>query len=280
MTGGTGPQPAEDPARATAPQMRSGRVEEANRATQGFRLEAYGSYAPSMGRDTREDGAETNYYGRQLVRRHFPRDCSARIVDLGCGDGSLLAVAAKTGYRQLSGVDLSAEHVAAAHRRGLMGVVQGDILTHLGNAADGSFDLVLTMDVIEHLTQSEALLLAREVHRVLAPMGQWVVHTPNGASPLFGRIRYGDLTHETAHTTSSMAQLFRLAGFERFDFFEDTPVVHGVASACRAVGWLFLRTLLRAALAVETGNAGASEVFSQNLLAIAAKRGAGSHDEG
>jgi len=248
--------------------------------TKAFRQEAYESYPSALGRIPTGSGVETNHYARRLVRQQFPPIRSARIVDLGCGDGALLASAAQLGYENLAGVDLAAEHVAAAHGRGLGGVVQGNAFSYLENTATGTVDLVLTMDVVEHLTRGEALLLAREIHRVLAPSGRWVVHTPNGASPLFGRVRYGDLTHETAYTTSSMAQLFRLAGFAEFRSHEDTPVVHGLVSAFRALGWLCIRAALRIILAIETGNTGRAEVFSQNLLAVAVKAGGrGTHGE-
>lgn len=238
----------------------------------GFREEAYAAYgAPvSSARDDRTQAEP--HYARRLIRRHFPSHRTARIIDLGCGDGTLLALAAREGYVNCAGTDLSPEQVRAARLRGLREICHENALTFIDRIPDGTVDVVVTMDVLEHLTRDEALRLAKGIQRVLRPSGRWLIHVPNGTSPLHGRIRYGDLTHETAYTTSSLAQLLRLAGFREFAFHEDTPVAHGLKSALRALAWRVARTAVRAFLAVETGNSGRGEVFSQNLLAIATKR--------
>ena len=237
-----------------------------------FREEAYGSYASSLGRPVAGRNRDQSHYARRLIRRHFPRERTARIVDLGCGDGTLLSTAATEGYSNSVGIDLSPEQISAAQLRGLHAVRQEDAFGFVERTPDGTVDVVLTLDILEHFTRDEVLRLAKGIQRILSTSGRWLIHVPNGSSPMHGRIRYADLTHETAYTTSSLAQLLRLAGFREFTFYEDTPVVHGVKSAVRAFGWWIARALLRTFLAIETGNSGATEVFSQNLLAVAVKR--------
>jgi SAM-dependent methyltransferase len=168
-------------------------------------------------------------------------------------------------------VDRSPEQVAEAKRLGINGVVEGDILEYLGSTSDASQDVVLAFDVIEHFTREELLPLVDEVHRVLKPGGRWIIHTPNGESPLSNRIRYGDLTHEQAFTRTSLGQLLLSSGFRSLECYEDTPVVHGVASALRFIVWKAIRGMLRVYLAAETGNSGASAIFTQNLLAVAVR---------
>jgi SAM-dependent methyltransferase len=211
-------------------------------------------------------------YLKRLVERHFPADRAARILDLGCGSGALIAVARDAGYRTLEGVDHSAEQVALAERLGIAGVRQGDLVEALDAAAPDSLDLVVLFDVLEHFPLDEGLALLERTAAALAPGGRVLLHVPN-AEALFGaRIRYDDLTHETAFTPRSIAQLLALSGFAGTRVFEDRPAVHGIRSAGRALVWALVRALLRLALAAETGDSGRTAVFSQNLLATGEKR--------
>lgn len=215
--------------------------------------------------------APRSHYLRRLIRCHFPADKDAAILDLGCGHGTLLYFARCAGYRNLHGVDGSSEQVAAARRLGISGVEEGDLRETLAAQADASLDMVVAFDVIEHFTRDELLPLVDQVCRVLKPGGSWIIHVPNGESPFFGTIRYGDFTHELAFTRISLGQLLLSSGFSGVRCFEDTPVVHGAKSALRWVLWKVFRGLLRLYVAAETGDTGSAHIFSQNLLAIAKK---------
>jgi 2-polyprenyl-3-methyl-5-hydroxy-6-metoxy-1,4-benzoquinol methylase len=206
-----------------------------------------------------------------FVRRHFPPDRDAAIIDLGCGHGALLHCARRLGYRNLAGVDRSAEQVARAQRLGIDGVRQGGLMEALSAMADASHDAVITFDVIEHFHKAELLPFADQVIRVLRPRGTWLIHTVNGGSPLFGRVRYGDFTHETAFTEESLRQLLMSSGFASVKCYEDVPVAHGARSAIRWLLWKTIRGALRLWLAVEVGDTGRHAIFTQNLIAVAAK---------
>jgi 2-polyprenyl-3-methyl-5-hydroxy-6-metoxy-1,4-benzoquinol methylase len=208
-------------------------------------------------------------YHRQLIRRHFPPNRDAAILDLGCGHGSLIYLARQKGYANIAGVDRSPEQVAEARRLGIEGVVEGDILEYLSGTANESQDVVITFDVIEHFTRDELLPFVDEVRRVLREGGRWLIHTPNGESPFSNRIRYGDLTHEQAFTRTSLGQLLLSSGFRSLECYEDEPVIHGAISAVRFVLWKGIRAMLRLYLAAETGNSGRTAIFTQNLLAVA-----------
>ena len=209
-------------------------------------------------------------YLQRLIRQHFPVERETRILDLGCGAGQVLLVAKELGYQQLSGVDISPEQVLRAHAAGLHEVRCGDLMETLRATPDGSYDVVLSFDVIEHFTKDELLPFLDEVHRVLRAGGRWIVHAPNGGAPFGGMVRYGDFTHELAFTPSSLRQLLTTAGFQSVACFEDEPVPHGVKSAARWAIWKGVRTMLRVWVAAETGSLDRG-VFSQNLLAVAVK---------
>lgn len=241
--------------------------------TDTYRTRIYSHYvqarAQALAPDTLAGLAPRSHALRRLIEQHFPADKSAAVLDLGCGHGALLHFAREAGYTNLRGVDGSTEQVAAARRLGIPGVEQGDLRDVLAAQPDASVDVVIAFDVIEHFTRDELLPFVDEVRRVLKPGGRWIIHVPNGESPFFGGIRYGDMTHELAFTRSSLAQLLLASGFAEVRCFEDEPVVHGAKSAVRWLLWRGFRGLLRLYIAAETGDAGGGHIFSQNLLAVA-----------
>ena len=238
----------------------------------GYRARVYEDYLVSH----RKLGASRRGYLkpraaqlRKLIRTHFPKDRNIRIVDLGCGHGALLYFLHEAGYRNAFGVDCSPAQVSAAARIGVEGVRVGDLLETLDELADGSQNIIVSFDVIEHFEQDELLALVDKVLRKLKVGGRWIIHTVNAESPFFGRIRYGDLTHKLAFTQGSILQLLLTSGFGKVQCYEDRPVVHGLKSAVRLGLWKCMRMAMRLWLAVEVGESDAGVVLSQNILVVA-----------
>jgi malonyl-CoA O-methyltransferase len=100
-------------------------------------------------------------------------------LDLGCGSGAYLPALAER-CRDVVAVDLAHGYVrqATARQQGSMGVQGSAVALPF---RDGTFDLVLATEVIEHLPQPTALL--DEVERVLKPDGAFVLTTPNPLTP-------------------------------------------------------------------------------------------------
>jgi SAM-dependent methyltransferase len=208
---------------------------------------------------------------QNLIRRHFPPDKDAAILDVGCGHGALLHFVRQAGYHNLAGIDCSPAQVAAAGQIGVTGIIQGDVLQVLGSFPSESQDVVIAFDLIEHFTKDELLSCLDQIWRVLKTGGKLIIHAPNGASPFCGRIRYGDFTHELALTRDSLFQVCQVCGFSQVSCYEDQPVPHGIKSGIRWLLWKVIRGVLRGYIAVETGGADAGMIFSQNLFCVAIK---------
>jgi 2-polyprenyl-3-methyl-5-hydroxy-6-metoxy-1,4-benzoquinol methylase len=210
-------------------------------------------------------------YLRRLIKTHLPADRNIRVLDLGCGSGTILHFLIEAGYRNVFGIDTSAEQIAQARELGIGEVEQCDVFSFLQNAEGESYDVVIAFDIIEHLTKPELFELVGEIYRVLTPGGLWIAHAPNAEGVFGARIRYADLTHEQAFTRESIEQLGRVSGFRAVECLEDEPVIHGVKSMGRWLVWKSARALLRIYVMAETGDVGRGAVFSQNLLACARK---------
>ncbi len=112
----------------------------------------------------------------------------ARVLDLGCGDGAMLAHLQNsrgcTGY----GVEIADANVLACVKRGV-NVLQLNLDEGLSMFADASFDVVLQIDTLQHLRNAEVML--RETVRV-GRMGVVAfpnfAHWPNRLSVLQGRM--------------------------------------------------------------------------------------------
>jgi 2-polyprenyl-3-methyl-5-hydroxy-6-metoxy-1,4-benzoquinol methylase len=194
---------------------------------------------------------------------------NASILDLGCGDGSLLAYLAEQGYQNCHGVDCSREQVAIAAARGVSAEA-GNLFDELGRR-DSDCDLILAIDIIEHMTKPELARLGRLVAWALKPGGRFAVQTPNGEGLSHGNIVYGDLTHETIFNESSITQFFRVFGFEQITVREAGPIPHSVFGLVRYVGWRVLRLATQAASLIQTGRC--PRVLTAVLLASGHRTG-------
>ncbi len=240
-----------------------------------YRERIYAAYVTARDRPLAPDSidglAPRLPYFRKMIRRHFPTERDAVILELGCGHGALLYALRQAGYTNTRGVDGSSEQVDAARRLGVPGVSEGGVMDALRKTPDVSQDVVVAFDLIEHFAKDELIGLIDEVHRVLKSGGRWIIHVPNAESPFSGRIRHGDFTHELAFTRQSLAQVLLSSGFSAVRCFEDRPVPHGLKSLVRAGLWAVIRAGLLFYIAVETGPVDHQAVFSQNLLAVAVR---------
>jgi ubiquinone/menaquinone biosynthesis C-methylase UbiE len=111
-----------------------------------------------------------------LVRTHVT--ANSHVLDLGCGRGGVVELFWRD-VKLAAGLDPDVPSLAE-HRAPGMPVIRGRG-EHLP-FAEGSFDLVVCLWVLEHLERPEAVF--REVRRVLRPDGHFVFLTPNLRNPL------------------------------------------------------------------------------------------------
>ncbi len=112
----------------------------------------------------------------------------SHVLDLGCGDGALLALLREQRGCSGYGVELDDAQVQQCIKRGV-NVIQRNLEEGLSIFADGAFDVVLQLDTLQNLRNTEQML--RETVRV-ARIGivsfPNFAHWPNRLSVLQGRM--------------------------------------------------------------------------------------------
>lgn len=81
----------------------------------------------------------------------------SKVLDLGCGDGALLAYLAETKQITGRGIEISEEGVLACVRRGLS-VRQGNLQEGLADYPDKSFDVVTLSQTLRYLDRPSMIL--------------------------------------------------------------------------------------------------------------------------
>lgn len=99
----------------------------------------------------------------------------ARVLDLGCGGGALLARLRARGHTRLVGVELDEHALLACVRRGL-DVVQHDLEHGLPLFHDGQFDIVVLSQTLQSIVDTE-----RIIDEMLRVGGRAIVSFPNFA---------------------------------------------------------------------------------------------------
>jgi len=129
----------------------------------------------------------SDYHSRRAraIINLFPRLCGKRVLDVGCGGGFYSSAIAKGGgCREIILTDFSSVCVKAARLNMLEQVqfiAEGTVCDALNLPfRDRSFDLVLCVDVVEHLSNDQVFL--KQVSRVLRDGGMVVVATQNSSS--------------------------------------------------------------------------------------------------
>ncbi len=108
-----------------------------------------------------------------LKRRHLlDTDGMQRIVDLGCGTGLILEELSN--HIVPIGVDFSQKALTYSQRRGLEKLVCADV--NELPFEDESFNLVFALDLLEHISDDNHLLL--EMYRICEPGGHVLLTVP------------------------------------------------------------------------------------------------------
>lgn len=189
------------------------------------------------------------------------------ILDVGCGEGLMMAYLQMCGFTDVRGIDISSEQVELARAQGLAAQV-ADVFDYLQNTKT-SFKLIVALDFVEHFRKEELLTLFDLFYQCLTPGGWLVLQTPNGSAVAAGRIIYGDLTHSTILNPGAMRQLLQYHDFGEISFAETSPIGGSPRAIARRLIWQMTRTVANLVRQAETG--AGDPILTQNMICIARK---------
>ncbi len=139
-----------------------------------------------------------------------------RILEIGSGRGALVYKLQSLGH-SVTGTEVNPEYMAYAKEEYGLDLVPIKTDTPTLPFADGSFDVVASFDVFEHIPNTAEHVA--EVKRVLVPGGRYVLCTPNKLTNIpFEIIKEKSFTkykeyHCSLHTYWALKKRFQDAGF-------------------------------------------------------------------
>lgn len=158
---------------------------------------------------------------RMLVKKflslYLKNFSDKKLVDIGCGTGKFLEEIKnfKT-WDDLLGVDGSNDALNFTKKRNIALVKKADFEKKLP-ILDESFDVVTSLDVVEHIENDQNLI--NEFFRILKPQGITIITVP--AHQWLWTYWDDMLGHKRRHTKKSVEVLFTNAGFkiEKISYF-------------------------------------------------------------
>ncbi len=196
---------------------------------------------------------------RLALVRQWARLDAARILDAGCGVGMYTEH-----FRQYS-ANVTGVEIDLAVARQARGRMPGIVLAPAEALPfrDGSFDVVFSHEVLEHVTDDHAA--AREMARVTTPGGRLIIYVPNRLYPFEthghywrGRYHFGNTPlinwlpnaardrlapHVRAYTGSGLRGLFGDAGVQVVHHAVIYPGFDNIVARRPALGWALRRAL-------------------------------------
>ena len=176
----------------------------------------------------------------------IPKNKEIKLLDIGCGFGSLVRLLKKEGYSNLKGIDLSESQVKIAHDFGMINEIEvNDISKYLADKED-YFDVITGIDIIEHFSKDELIELLATLKKSLKPGGIAIFRTPNNDAPFATVFANGDFTHENYMNSSSATQLSLSMGFTNIEVNPSHLQVEGaLKEIIRKITWAVISTCIK-----------------------------------
>lgn len=151
-------------------------------------------------------------YHRFFLERLGPSD---RVLDIGCGTGSVAASLAKTGA-QVTAVDIVPEKIAAAQGRYASPNIRFMVADATKEVPNGEHDVVVLSNILEHIKDRQGFL--KQVTAVSRPV-RWLIRVPAinrhwhvALRQDLGLPYFSDLEHHIEYTIETLTQELTQAG--------------------------------------------------------------------
>lgn len=164
-----------------------------------------------------------------LIRAHI--DQGSRVIDLGCGDGRLLATLRDSHACRVTGVENDHRQVCKAIARGIA-MVELDLNAGLELIPDDSFDVAVVSQTLQQVAKPLELLeelfrIAKRVLVVVPNFGHWRIRSQiflTGRAPVTDSLPYEWYESPNVHVIS-MLDFRDLAARGTFKIVAELPII-------------------------------------------------------
>jgi 2-polyprenyl-3-methyl-5-hydroxy-6-metoxy-1,4-benzoquinol methylase len=124
------------------------------------------------------DGGKVNDWLKHSLQKQASAKKTLRFLDVGCGNGRYLQQLHRMGFakHQLFGVEMDEGAIARLNQAGFQGYY-GRIEAVASELPENSFDLIVMLQVIEHVAQPAQIV--QILTKLLRPGGRLILETPN-----------------------------------------------------------------------------------------------------
>lgn len=161
-----------------------------------------------------------------LIRRQAPLRPDATILEVGAGTGSNLAML--QGFGRVDAIEPDEAARALASQRGGI-VVGGGLLPDEVDLRDGHYDLIVLLDVLEHIENDRGSL--QVLRRKLAPGGRLLLTVP--AAPWLWSSHDVKHHHKRRYTKRTLHDALFDGGFEVRHMSHFNTLLYPVVAAAR-----------------------------------------------
>lgn len=163
-----------------------------------------------------------SHYNR-IISPYLPETTNGAALDIGCGMGFAMNFLLINGFMPVEGIDIDDGQIKICQENNLQAHLVTDSVEYILNSGK-KYQLVLALDVLEHMERNAQLNLTRAIYSALEPGGRFICSVPNANSMVASRQRYNDFTHHDIFTEESLDFLlynskFKEIMIKEYDFF-------------------------------------------------------------
>ena len=199
----------------------------------------------------------------------LPADRHAAVLDVGCGDGRVLAFLAGAGYQRLEGFDRDAAAVEAARARVTAPIVVEHDWARFLDPRPRAFDLIVLKDVVYYVPREQVVEALQTVRRAVKPGGRVIVEVFNGAAftgPFVAHKDDGILWIPTEHTIRAFLER---AGFANITLHAHVPPARTLRRRAFNLLAIVWRGILRVIYLAERGlSEGNPRILTTKIVAV------------
>jgi cyclopropane fatty-acyl-phospholipid synthase-like methyltransferase len=222
------------------------------------KIDFYASYSRFKEYHTVKISARNLREFEKNIWRPLKAEKNHRFLELGCGLGHILLCLKAKGVADFTGIDSDKNIAAHLPPEISKNFISGNVTALFKDRKkSAAYDRVIMLDLLEHLSAENGFALLKKMHPLVSVDGKILVRVPNAASPWGLQNQYGDITHITAYTPSSLKQVALAAGWRIQSVFP-----HREGSGFRKLTDSIFHTCVSALIARPP------EIWSANFFAI------------